>query len=473
MIICVWKVESELRWWRLFLLMAMVSSSIGFSFDAAPSLTPSLLQMSNLPPPTTPAPVNKQPQNHFRLRPFDATRQTDKLALDEICKDVFGGTDYLPQMASAYALDPSCQFFVLTTTKKIPSVLPSEDHSCNDDENEDNNKNDIPIAIANLRVLSNEENNYLSSKVKIKTTYWLEGVRVHPEHRNQGIANFLLTSMLRNVSINSNNSTSESMIQNKEQEQNVNQSTNHGMQRMVLACTIQSNIAMQIVFDKLGMTRLAEINMISNESLRQLPGWTSSPPPNQSPGQQHQQNLIAALGLQEMIGVKAREQEWNVVTSESEMKTVMNTIQCEDGVDGRRSCGFFPGLYEILSKDLLNESIQSGRVFWSTTSTSSSTTKEDANIGDGVAVNSSTSILALVRDERITSLRSNWILSVCGTTVEGLQEAVWWACYKRPDLLEGEIGFSVAFDGAIPTNNQFCSALPLTQDKAVLYSKQI
>jgi hypothetical protein len=77
----------------------------------------------------------------------------------------------------------------------------------------------------------------------------------------------------------------------------------------------------------------------------------------------------------------------------------------------------------------------------------------------------------LVWDERITSLKSNWILSISAPTKVDLEAAIWWACSKKGlELLEGDVGFAIAFGGAIPTDGVFGSALQLNEDRALLYT---
>ena len=308
----------------------------------------------------------------FQIRAFEVAR--DQAPLELICRNVFGGTDYLPTMAPKYAADPSCWFMVLASKQ-----------------------NDTPIAVANLRVFEESK------------SFWLEGVRVSEEHRNKGIAQELVSSM-------------------------VELARHEGLER-ILTCTIQSNQAMRRIFDKIGMEFVTELDATSFQQLQKLPGWSAKD--LASP-----KSLLSAMGIEHLVSKDAQEQKWWLVNSVSEMNDVLDRIKKHGG------CGYFPGLFELLSpKGPLETSLNEGRV-WA--------------CGDA--------IFALVRDERIASLKSNWLLSVSTITEIGLQAAIWRACSEEGILLlDGHVGFSVAFDCTDPTDGKFCSALKLSEDKALLY----
>ena len=60
----------------------------------------------------------------YRLRKFDVEK--DMEAIHDICRDVYGGADYLPKTAPVLADDPNSSFFVLadiTTTDQQPSAM--------------------------------------------------------------------------------------------------------------------------------------------------------------------------------------------------------------------------------------------------------------------------------------------------------------------------------------------------------------
>ncbi|TFG14158.1 GNAT family N-acetyltransferase [Candidatus Thorarchaeota archaeon] len=81
-------------------------------------------------------------------------RKDDMPDILEISKNVWGGHDYLPRHINDWLKDPDCHTFGTEVDGKL-------------------------IAIANLRVIDGGN------------TAWFEGLRVHPNHREQGYANRL------------------------------------------------------------------------------------------------------------------------------------------------------------------------------------------------------------------------------------------------------------------------------------------
>ena len=87
--------------------------------------------------------------------------------------------------------------------------------------------------------------------------------------------------------------------------------------------------------------------------------------------------------------------------------------------------------------------------------------------------------MALWRDEAISSLRSQWVCSICATSrggdgadsgtdgdsdvVDVVAAAVWRASEEL-----GHRPFCLAIDGAVPEHG-ILAALPLVQDRCVLY----
>lgn len=145
------------------------------------------------------------------MRPFEAKR--DQPELERICKDFFGGKDYVPSLAAQYESDPKCDFMLLTSAD-----------------------NDVPLAVANLRSLQ-------------PGVAWLEAVRTSTQHRNKGLATQLLQSMIR-------------LAKEKELHQ-------------VFTCTVRSNEAMKHVLEKIGMQEVTQIETVHFPSLRSLPGWAT------------------------------------------------------------------------------------------------------------------------------------------------------------------------------------------------------
>lgn len=147
----------------------------------------------------------------WTTRPFHPNLNKN---LMEMCKNTFGGNDYLPKMASTYTKDPNCHF---------QALIHVDSDTC--------------AAVANMRMLN-------------ENTGWLEAVRTSEQYRNKGLAFRLLQSMVVDAA-------------------------DMGYTQ-VLSCTIKSNVAMRRVFDKLQMTELTRIQMIQFDALKALPGWAAN-----------------------------------------------------------------------------------------------------------------------------------------------------------------------------------------------------
>jgi GNAT superfamily N-acetyltransferase len=134
---------------------------------------------------------------------------SDFASLESMCKDVYGGLDYLPSMASAMAADPQCRLLVLHDEEygKI-------------------------VAIANYRRLSSH-------------LAWLEGVRVDPSRQGAGLATKLTMSHVELA---------------------------RAEKCQLLSATVASNSAMRAIFAKAGMAHRFTIQ-IALSSLATLPGW--------------------------------------------------------------------------------------------------------------------------------------------------------------------------------------------------------
>ena len=91
-------------------------------------------------------------------------------------------------------------------------------------------------------------------------------------------------------------------------------------------------------------------------------------------------------------------------------------------------------------------------------------TRSDKTRARFVVAGQVTILSSFLRDKRISSLKSNWSLSLDGTHDEQLQAALWHACsptIQSKLTEEGTAGFTVAFDGVIPADGSFCTVLPL------------
>ena len=191
------------------------------------------------------------------------------------------------------------------------------------------------------------------------------------------------------------------------------------------------------------MQEVTQIETVHFPSLRSLPGWATDDARVPS------QSLLSALEIDHLVSEEARSAKWSPILSELELQEVLTTIKSRGG------SGLFPGLYELLSiEGKLGDSLNQGKVY---------------RLLDGAA------LMALVRDERISSLKSNWVLAVTSTTERDLEAALWFAC--SPEVLltlgKGTLGFIVAFEGPFPKNGSFCSALRLSDDPCIVYGLSI
>lgn len=152
---------------------------------------------------------NVSSSSSYQIRRFDPAR--DQTAVENICKNVYGGTDYLPKIAASLANDPSSLFVVL------------EDQYLGQ-----------PVAVANVR--------------KFKPSMaWLEAVRTSEEHQGKGFAARLTEYLIDHC-----------------------KSGDHE----VYTCTAKSNKAMQRVFEKTGLLFLHQIHQLSFSKLKELQGWS-------------------------------------------------------------------------------------------------------------------------------------------------------------------------------------------------------
>ena len=84
----------------------------------------------------------------YLLREYDPTSESDRASLDEICRNVYGGGDYLPSVADSYAADEACSFLAL------------EDASA-----------------ARLAAVANYK------RLHMQDAAWIEAVRTHKDYR--------------------------------------------------------------------------------------------------------------------------------------------------------------------------------------------------------------------------------------------------------------------------------------------------
>ena len=207
----------------------------------------------------------------YRLRKFDVDK--DMEAILDICRDVYGGADYLPKTAPTLADDPNSSFVVLADMMT-----------------------DRPAAVGNARRFK-------------PNMSWLEAIRTCPDHRSRGLARQLTASLIES-------SRNE-----------------HG--DAVYSCTVQSNGPMRKVFERTNMKELGQIHQCSFAELKKLSGWaadesgddgdvTSSMPPKP---------LLPALGVaDEKISDQAKQMQLTQISSEDQLNKELALIKAKGGI---------------------------------------------------------------------------------------------------------------------------------------------
>lgn len=329
------------------------------------------------------------------VRPFEAAKDQDQLQY--ICRNVYGGTDYLPDQASELEQDLYCSFQALTGKQPL------------DDEKEET----ILLAVANLRALNDK-------------TGWLEAVRVNEDYRGQGLATRLLQDLVTRVG-----------AREKEYER-------------ILSVTIESNLVMQRVFQRLGMKQASKIKMTQFVEIVKLPGYASGGT------EEPCQHLLDALDITHLVPAEAKNFNlWQPVTDAASL---------EQHLEHTSSTGLMPGVWKLMGPKtpLLMESMREGLVF----------------ALKGPSGDSIDAVMALVRDKPLSSLKSPWVLCVAGSEELQLYSALFCACFshdiqkklKEDVCVDGDAGFGVVFDGRIALQPSLAAKLPLRDDEAIVYS---
>lgn len=417
--------------------LVMIVSTLGSSFSFVP--------------PTT-ATVN----GDYQLRPYDPARESDRTSLDEICANVYGGTDYLPAMAASYAADPACSLLVLTKNEISRST--EEDETI--------------LAVANYK------------RLHAQNIGWMEAVRTHPRHRNKGLA----TAILRSI------------VYLSKDENDMQLHKNNAQPTKILTCTIQSNKGMLRALEKVGFVQCNTIPMVSMKVLRGLPGWT--PDCDKSP-----QSLLDALDLRHLVSPIARTiptSSWCTISTDHQLLEWLELCKKEGGCSG-----YIPGLHEYIvpgpNRVDLKQSMEQGLVL-----AMDFRTQTELSCWDSVGV----AILVFTRDKRISSLKSKWVCSIVAHSQLAFEAALWHAHSSdiarrmqsfhcggdnidahssdiarrmqsfhyggdNIDPLNTEdesvtaVPFCLVFDDAVPLNEGTLShALPIVTDECVVFSIQ-
>ena len=316
----------------------------------------------------------------------------DQPALESICADVYGGSDYLPKMAQQMSHDAANTLLVLTEA-------------------------DVPVAVASLKRLS-------------ASAAWLEAVRTAQDRRGSGLASRICAAQ-------------------------VGLAASEG--RRLLSATVASNTAMLRTFARCGLAPLGSIHLLSWPALRALPGWASD-----DQGAEPPRSLLQALDLESTHGTPAARRLAARFERLSSTAAVWRALAAAGGGVGGSGC--LPGLYKLLGDDAVATAIAEpepepggGGVWW---------------------LEQPACVMALYRDEAISSLRSQWVCCIHAATPSGadgssggangdvvdiVAAAVWRASQEH-----GHRPFCLAVDGALPVHG-LLAALPLTQDPCVLY----
>lgn len=378
----------------------------------------------------------------YNLRPYDPTRGSDITDLKEICANVYGGGDYLPQMAASYVADDACSFLALTSKHNDDIIDAQTTHAKDGDD-------DTILAVANYK------------RLPAQSSAWIEAIRTHPDHRNKGLASTLLQSLV-NLS--------------KEEDNDTN----------ILTCTVQSNFGMQRALEKVGFVKSGIIPTLQFAKLKELPGWTPDCDKKAQP-------LLDALDLNHLVSHTARSISYTEDTISSNNELLERLAQCK-----RKGCsGYMPGLYEYIvpgpNRADLKQSMESGLVISleiAATQKEVSRCEDDGSSSDCAGQ----ALLVLTKDERISSLKSKWVCSIVAHNQIGFEVALLHAhshnIAKRThsfdhgkdnkemtnweeDVPVSAPPFCLVFDDAIPIEpGTLAHALPRVTDECIVFSYQ-
>lgn len=298
--------------------------------------------------------------------------------------------------------------------------------------------NDKLLAVSNYRRIGND-------------IAWFEAVRTAEDARGKGYARSLLQEMLESAK-------------------------NEG-RKSLLSCTVASNIPMIKVFQKCGMNYICKLNMIDFSLFKTLPGWKRMKDQNNDSNEDKivPQNLLSAMNLKHTIRENAK--------NPSKVTAIKTQLELDDALQRMHESGgtkFVPGLFSILSPSQLSSSLDKGLIFFIESTSKNNDNSQDSSSSGGDNNDEAVALLVLSRDERISSLKSNWICSIATNSHLALETALWYACFSSDvqDRLEDDVAFCLIFndyDSSSGSNNEksdFVSALPLAKDPCVLYGIQ-
>jgi len=371
----------------------------------------------------------------FRVRPYDSS--SDRAAIESICKDVYGGRDYLPNTADSLADDPTCRFLVLEVSSDV------------DDDGDD------CVVVNNEEIRGPTGSVVVAACANARTNFqrgmsWLEAVRTSKNYRGNGLAQQLTETLL--------------------------QTTRFHDKCELYSCTITSNIAMRRVFDKVGMKYLHNIHQLKMDTLMKLPGWAATTRRKQRGDREEvveveqPEPLLKALSIEDLVSQEARNQAWEQVKSVEELKEVLRHVKSNGGI------GYLPGLYELLSEQAVADSLREGLVWKLVDNVRYGDEEVTSQVSKSSSVSTSSAaqaaaVMALTKDEKIQSLRSPWVCSIAATEFRHFEGALWHSCFGS-ETTKAPRTFTVAVDGAVPVDDSscpFCRAIPFVDDTCLLF----
>lgn len=248
-------------------------------------------------------------------QPYSSVTDRDQLA--ELCKDVWGGTGYLPATAHRYKDDPDCKFLVLEALAT--------------GTNGDGGGVGSLVAAGNLRTMDPPK----------ATSAWIEAVRVPPDREGQGICTLLLRELCHRA-------------------------RSRGKISEILSSTIDANRPMKTVFGKPGIDMVPWSGSRKPDwgRLRELPGWAEQVEPDdenseqlRSQEQPEAKTILEALELEDLVSDASRLGVLDPIETYDELRDVLKP----SAVFG--TIGHLPVLSELLpSLEDLRESLARGLV---------------------------------------------------------------------------------------------------------------
>ena len=206
----------------------------------------------------------------YTIRPYVGIN--DHKNLTEMCKDVWGGTDYLPNIAHIFEADDKCDFLVV----------------------EDDETGDL-VAAGNRRIFDREGN-----------TIWIEAIRAAKAYQGRGLASLLLKEMVLR-------SCTEK-------------------RGMILSCTVENNVAMQRVFSRVDMQmHKHKVHFVDFDVMKKIPGWSTSSS-NEEECIENPPNMLEALRLEHLIPLTAKSDKWTNVKNEEDLRKELDSILAHGGI---------------------------------------------------------------------------------------------------------------------------------------------